>query len=96
MGCTVVYPASPGSRTPWRLVKGQLDGKPCRWHVTLWYDVPLEALEPDEKNPRRLVVKVRKPMWLQDITAELQPIIDAESASCGAVTNIRWLANQER
>uniref|UniRef100_A0A6M3M830 Uncharacterized protein n=1 Tax=viral metagenome TaxID=1070528 RepID=A0A6M3M830_9ZZZZ len=100
MACTVIYPnplkPKPG-RPPWHLVKGQLDGKPCRWHVTIWYRIPDAALEADEVNPRRVTFKVAKPAWLQDMVRE---VIDAhlqgEVAACGGVSDIRWSATQER
>lgn len=106
MACVVVYPnplkPKPG-RPLWHLVKGQLDGKPCRWRVTLWYNVPVETLSADEVNPRRLVLKVDKPVWLADLIATvIDPELKAEAARIrslvpdGEITGVRWQAVQER
>lgn len=106
MACVVIYPSplnpKPG-RSPWHLVKGQLDGKPCQWHVTLWYRVPEEALDADEMNPRKMTLKSQKPMWLKDLIAGIiDPELEAEALTIrqkvtdGEITNIRWQAVQER
>lgn len=94
MAAVVVYP-SPLKKGPvWHLVKGQLDGKPCRWTVTVWYDVGV--LDEGEENPRRMVVRVRKPTWLADITGLIDEELKDDARRCGGVTNIKWKAIQER
>lgn len=112
MACVVVFPnpfkPKPG-RTPWHLVKGQLDGKPCCWHITIWYDVPEEALERDDilgivqKNPIKLVLKSDQPRWLQDLIGQvIDPELEREGARVrelvpgGTLSNIKWQAVQER
>lgn len=112
MACTVIYPnplkPKPG-RPPWHLVKGQLDGKPCRWHVTIWYDVPQECLEVDkilgieQKNPIKLVLKSEQPRWLHDLIGQvIDPELDRERAAIrevvpgGGISNVKWQAVQER
>ena len=112
MACVVVYPnpmkPKPG-RPLWHMLKGQLDGKPCCWSVTVWYDVPEQALEYDEilgireKNPRKLSLRVDKPSWLHDVIREvIDPEMAAEAERIraivpdGKITNIKWQAVQER
>ena len=112
MACVVIYPSplkpKPG-RPAWHLVKGQLDGKPCRWSLTIWYDVPEEALDFDEhlgireRNPLKITLRVTQPRWLQDV---IRDVIDPELAAegkrvrelvpDGRLTNIKWQAVQER
>lgn len=92
MGCTVVFPASP-TRQVARVLKGRLDGKPCRWRITIWYDVG--KLEPEETNPRRLVVQCKQPKWLHEVTGVIEDALRDDAKNCGGVTNIKWQAVQE-
>lgn len=92
MGCVVVYPD--GKHQRHRVVKGRLDGKPCRWKLTIWYDVGV--LEPDEKNPRRLVIDCRTPKLLREVSADIEAALQDDATNCGGVTNIKWQAIQER
>jgi len=91
------------------MLKGQLDGKPCRWSLTIWYDVPEGALGTDkilgirEKNPRKLSLRVDQPRWLHDVIREvIDPEMAAEAERIraivpdGKITNIKWQAVQER
>lgn len=112
MACTVIYPnplkPKPG-RTPYLITRGQLDGKPCCWHLTVWYDVPVEALERDDilgivqKNPTKLTLKSDQPRWLQDLIGQvMDPELERERARVrelvpgGDLSNIKWQAVQER
>lgn len=94
MGCVLTYPAPKGSKTLWHLLKGQLDGKPCRWQVTVWYDVGI--LQDTEKNPRVMKFKTDKAVDLQDLMRSINVHLDPDHRNCGGITNVRWRAVQER